>query len=455
LISDILGGAFEQREPSLSYKELQARYGCGYHLLRRILKELATEGWIRFEKRAVCSGLSHPAGYRPVIAFLAHTPDIGGIEARFGRNRELLSAMESSSLAMHFKPEAIGLSPYNRHYLSQLRPRVRGIRNLQGIIVDLWWNQVPGVQERVAESLAWLAGRGAPVAILDEISQFQVSTVGAKRDNVAVIRPSGRSAGKAMAQHLLGLGHRHIGYFTRQPDSLWSQLRYEGAAEATREAGKGARISLYRWEKEIELFTLALAACPLPLPQFKRVFRYAFSEYEYHDWLENRRIARRSRLPREIPLSAAKRAEAVMATLASLDKPDLGWRYTFNVIMDAITAAAGILTEAYYTPLFEEALRDRSITAWMCAADSSALNARSLLRRKGISCPGPISLCGFDNSDESMDHNITSFDFRMDRMVHHALSFVRTGRLGGADRKSRIVEVEGSVIERGSTGRAP
>jgi DNA-binding LacI/PurR family transcriptional regulator len=103
-------------------------------------------------------------------------------------------------------------------------------------------------------------------------------------------------------------------------------------------------------------------------------------------------------------------------------------------------------------PIFEKALADPSITAWITENDSTALLASKFLSSKGVVVPKDISLAGFDNLAFSYQFNITSYNFLISGIVQKAVYFI-LNPLHLSPRKRTRIECPGTVVERGSTGR--
>jgi DNA-binding LacI/PurR family transcriptional regulator len=106
-------------------------------------------------------------------------------------------------------------------------------------------------------------------------------------------------------------------------------------------------------------------------------------------------------------------------------------------------------------PLFEQALADRTITVWVCASDITAFDALSFLDKKHIRVPDQLSVVGFDNIPLlTASRRLTSFDFNAPGFAYRMLDFiVRPPKARGLYRHVPI-EVEGSIMMRGSTGKA-
>jgi DNA-binding LacI/PurR family transcriptional regulator len=109
--------------------------------------------------------------------------------------------------------------------------------------------------------------------------------------------------------------------------------------------------------------------------------------------------------------------------------------------------------QRFLQPMFERALADTTITAWVCATDSIATQALAFLENRDIAVPGRISLVGFDNSPLSTMYGLTSYDFDQQNLFNHAISFA-IGRRGSAESPGTAVECPGTLIERQTTGKA-
>jgi DNA-binding LacI/PurR family transcriptional regulator len=101
---------------------------------------------------------------------------------------------------------------------------------------------------------------------------------------------------------------------------------------------------------------------------------------------------------------------------------------------------------------FERALNDSRMTAWVAAEDGTAAAAAAYLAQKGVRVPQEISLIGFDNNLALVfQKRLTSYDFDFSGIAHRALSLVLRPQKTLTRDDPQIAEVNGVIIERGST----
>ncbi len=102
-------------------------------------------------------------------------------------------------------------------------------------------------------------------------------------------------------------------------------------------------------------------------------------------------------------------------------------------------------------PLLQDALQDRSTTAWVCATDGMAMMAHAFLRENHVSIGRDIALACFGNTWVTQSLDITSYDLGFDRMGR--LAFCCIAMPDQVVRKGRsIVHTPGQLVTRGSTG---
>jgi DNA-binding LacI/PurR family transcriptional regulator len=125
-----------------------------------------------------------------------------------------------------------------------------------------------------------------------------------------------------------------------------------------------------------------------------------------------------------------------------------------KTLSTVIDTSAEILTRLSFKPFFESALQYSDTTAWICSNDFTAFQAISFLQARGLQPGKDISVVGFDNEPSlALERQLTTFDFNAMGFVKQILGFIlRPTKPRGQYRHSTI-EVEGLIIERGTTGK--
>ena len=172
----------------------------------------------------------------------------------------------------------------------------------------------------------------------------------------------GATAGRAVARHLLDLGHRRLAYLSPWHKSAWSQNRLRGLREEANRDGAS-----------VEAF------CLEGLSEWDRLAP-AWSDSRFWATFPETALERSVEGPTEILRTAAIR--------------ELGWN---RIRRDFETLA--------------EQARSSSATAWIGANDSVALMAKEWLKTREIRVPGTMSIVGFDDTSVALRADLTSYRF--------------------------------------------
>jgi DNA-binding LacI/PurR family transcriptional regulator len=265
----------------------------------------------------------------------------------------------------------------------------------------------------------FLIARKKPLAILDEEGNVPLALPLSRHDRVGLFRMlPGRQTALIVPNYLLTLGHRRIAFISPFHKNAWSQGRLAGC----REACAGANIT-----NGVTAFTYSDYA--------------TYWEYVGH-YSPDQKVPYLSQIDHIL--------KAVRNFPASLPAPFL---QNLDVVHAKIFQIKTLeIMRPYLLSLFEKALSDHTISAWMCVNDYVALEALAFLKQKGVRVPQEISLIGFDDTIEAFKNNLTSYNFNLPAVVSRMLAYIIRPGIQGF--KSRIsVEVEGVIIERGSTAK--
>jgi hypothetical protein len=104
--------------------------------------------------------------------------------------------------------------------------------------------------------------------------------------------------------------------------------------------------------------------------------------------------------------------------------------------------------------LFAEAARDPSITVWFCANDGIAAMALDWCEQRRVRVPHGLSIISFDDSPIALGRRITSYNFNVAAIASAMLGHVLGRPETSLTRGKQFVEIDGFVVERGTSGKA-
>jgi DNA-binding LacI/PurR family transcriptional regulator len=327
---------------------------------------------------------------------------------------------------------------------------LRKRRDVQGIILNLPWMPDPRSVANTTDLLARLVALDTPTAILDNSGDFQFPLEAGRPSHVAVFRIAGRAAGRQVGQYLLNLGHRNVAYVSHVHANLWSHLRLAGIRDVFEEAGLRDSVRSCTVDNIETLFDRTFLLGSVTPDQALAVTRLRQSDNLLEDL--SRYLAERSwstGLEEKERESLRSELTAVLS-LARTVPTNPVTRETLDMVLDRVAIARN---EILYKDLYSRAIADQKTTALVAANDGLALNGIRHLSSQGIAVPDRLSVVGFDNSSQSLGEHLTTYDFDLAGIMHRMLWFIRQydRKRAGAMKPPR--EVEGMVIERGTTRR--
>jgi DNA-binding LacI/PurR family transcriptional regulator len=104
-------------------------------------------------------------------------------------------------------------------------------------------------------------------------------------------------------------------------------------------------------------------------------------------------------------------------------------------------------------PLFERALSNKTITAWVMANDYAAMLAVDFLREKKVRIPENLSIISFDNTPGAVEYQLTSYDFNHSGIISMMLNYLIRPSIIPQAQRDKTIGIEGTIIERRSTAR--
>ena|GEM_PF-696305 len=412
---DILSGTFRPGENLPTLKELGARYGASFLTLKKALRALEG-GVILHGGPGAYSVASLRPPPRSTLVYLAWGDENGQLKFGTPFDHEIIGALGNECARAGIRLEKLLYVPQGDRLLFW-----HG-RKAQNTLPD-WCREAFGFLVRtvcsrdvVPEIVPRLASLGKPVAVLDEMGSPHFPKLHGRYSNLAVFRHtiSGTPA-RQMGAHLAGLGHRDVAFISPFHDTVWSANRLGSLQDCFRGLGPGYRVHAY---------TLTLG------------YQLPFEEED---------------------------SSAVDAMYQALEKAKKGWKEEFpplNGIMEKLRPHMRSVVWREWVleqliPTLETALRRKETTAWVCADDDTALLCLEFMRRKGLRPPRDLTLVGFDDTGEGARVDLTSYNFDFPKFFHGVVLRLLDPPSLSLARSRQPIEIEGRIVERGSSGIPP
>ena len=224
---------------------------------------------------------------------------------------------------------------------------------------------------------------------------------------------------KRVAHYLLERGHRRIAFFSPFHQALWSRRRLDTI---------------------IGMYSKAGAA--------EFVYPFVYDNYAYQwDYLKNQEHNE------DIHTLINQYAEWKKEAHGEFFKRFGNLGYSIVKYISEWNCASGEIYEKM-RPLFEDALCNPEITAWVMANDFAATIAMDFLKERSIRIPEDLSIISFDNTLDAMEYQLTSYDFNNHGIISMMLRFILAPHtFKPARRTGDCLEVDGTLVVRRSTAR--
>ncbi|MBD3419600.1 MAG: GntR family transcriptional regulator [Chitinivibrionales bacterium] len=405
----ILSSAWLPETTVPSMKELSSRLATSYPTLRAALESLVRRGLLEPRGR----------GYRvpPVSTRRSHARivlfepgyQMGKMTITPGLSQEFLHLLEQECSRSSIGLDIVGISEREgrMHYIDIAGGNIIEPRSLDYAAGYLYAATMS--RSDIAATLSELYVHNKPVAILDMLGDLAISPAIQNSPRFCRFAVSTSAAcARQIGRYLLAQGHRRLAFISPFHAWDWSRKRVEGLQQVCAAGGNIASVK------------------PFALDTFIR--RLQFSE------------------------QARKRNDIAMLSMPreAIDAMPFPYRRVLDLRMEIELQNCYIDAEIYAQciPLFEQALADKDISAWVPVNDQIAAFALDFLRSRGVKVPDDISLIAFDDSPVALKERITSYNFNMRALVPAMLEFVlRPSASPTASRRT----VEGYIVERQTT----
>jgi DNA-binding LacI/PurR family transcriptional regulator/DNA-binding transcriptional regulator YhcF (GntR family) len=408
--SRIVSGIIKKGESIPSVKELQDNYGVCYKTVMKALTVLKSRGLISGSgKNYRITSSEHRYGYGKIV-IIGMKGHWGKLSLDWDRSRSFYHLLTFEASARRVSLETITYIETANEAGVFITADGKQRRLLEYDPLVLGYIILPWGIRDIRMLIAHIANRNRPVAVWIEASRVRNAVMSIGKKNVMGFDIDYlESVGGCAADFLLSLGHRSIAYISPYHNIEWSHNRLNGL--------RNSFIKAY-YPDGVKDFCITTME----------------SSWDY---------TLRSRSKFDIP------------ACINLDTIETLFPESFISHFDRLKQAAdtvfrdGVIYEACI-PLFEEALRIESITAWVLCNDETAILALNFLEGKQIDVPGRLSVVGFDDRYDALDNQLTSYNFNVRGLVEAMLDFI-LNPLSRLYRNKKKIDISGTLVTRSTT----
>jgi DNA-binding GntR family transcriptional regulator len=415
---DMLNGMYPPGTLLPSVKELTQRYGACFVTVKGALNALVKDSrLVPFKRgyRVFQFTAAAQQSHRPVMVCLSGSESVEYVIAG-PRAVNMWRTLESELNRLGLDMEIFTISEAaGTHSRDAIRHRqflsLQRDRSVIGYFVRL---QKTGFEE-LSRLCTILSQTGKRTSLFDEFGEIIIprTVITNKRFKMFTIS-IGTSAGKTVGEYLLGLGHRKVGCFssfTNNADWTWHEDRIKGVVQAYESAG------------------FANAVRTFVTDGFKR-------------WMAYQDTRSGARPFSDIHKHFIRGAQSINP---GIDPNDV------SLYLMAVDWLWGFELDRMMKPLYDSAIHDRQITAWVAINDFVALSALKYLHANNVRVPQDISLIGFDDNIESLAAGLSSYNFNIPAAVTATLDHIMGGRMTRSQSIDKPVEIPGVIMERTTT----
>lgn len=412
LYKDILTGRFSGDDKLPSCKELQRFYNVSFATLKKTLSVLTEQRIIETRGNSYyIPSLTGSTGWARIVAIGCGWED-GKIWVDY-QDKNYFRSLESECMRMNIQLDVI------IYYRKQ--GRLRFINTASRKEYDLNDRTILGYIFIVAnldstpeEVLERLSGLGRSIAVLDVVGGWKIPSCARNNSFIQFFTATASVLpAKRVAQYLLSKGHKKIAFFSPFHLALWSKKRLSTIIETYKFAGIN-----------------------------DGVISFVLNEYAYQwDYLKNHIFKEDLRtLMNQYTEWKKETNSEVFKRLGNLG-------YSFIKYITEWNCASGLIYEKMKS-LFDKALTNKSITAWVMSNDFTATIALDYLKDCGVRVPEDISIISFDNTIDAMEYHLTSYDFNNLGIITMILRFILAPHTMKLQRRGGCIEVDGTLVVR-------
>jgi len=407
---DLSSGLYPPNEPMPQIKHLVNIYGVSYPTIRNVLNQLIKENvLVRNGNRFFLKTIK--AKLRLKIAIIAFGIDYNTVKIATERERNFYRQL---SIAAASHDVDIEIICYN-DYLDSPKFFVPDDQNLKsylqkdffcGIILSSYH------MKNSADCLRHLSLLKKPVSVwIEDHSVLGLVSRYSNKENITFFDASySTQPGFETAKFLYEKGHRSIAFISPFHKSSWSQNRLQGIK------------SFFKSINE-----------PYVIHEF--VLDEFISDYSFMDTIiesgEINRFLLTEKLHDALNDALHRRTATIKLDLNSLLRDNLIYNYSNS--------------------LFEKALNQKGISAWVAVNDLTACMIYDFWDFKKIPPKTRPALISFDNTFESLEKGISSYDFNTSGDVNNMILHLLYPNSALFSTKKRVIRIKGTVVQRRSS----
>jgi DNA-binding GntR family transcriptional regulator len=408
ILADILRGTYRRAALLPSNNELQARYGVSFSTLKKALVALQKEGHLQAQGR----GYTVPSiTSRTSSAKIGLIAEINVIKktTMADIDDEILRIIERECVRANAALEFQFVTVENDNYIIQREGKSsQSIADSDAVMGYLFISF--GNNEIQETLLRQLARFKKPIAVFDKTGNIGPDSCARQNALFQTFAGSvGVEPGKKVAEYLLSLGHTNIAYISQYPGAVWSKQRLEGLDRVCRAYQGKAGVHPYVAQRDYS------ASMQYFIDASGRTVVSKFVKF-YNQW---------------------KKA-APNAMVRQMEDPLTRSLATGEMRM-------------HFAKLFEQALSNKPVSAWVAANDFLGILALDFLTEKAVAVPEKIALISYDNTLYALRHQLSSYDFNLHATACEMVNYILQPRISSKVHGRKVVKVPGMIVERRTT----
>jgi len=391
LRTEILLGAYDDGTIFPQNAEIQSRFGASYRTAAASVRLLEQAGFLK-RRGAKCYVHYHHVNTRKRVSIVGRSSIVGHLPYE-----RFIDGAQKQLARLGWPPLDI------RFIISDKKTLLPSPSEVSGFVA------IDDAGFRLLQTSRTLE---TPLIGLDSSG---IALAGSLRRNIAVIGPDHELSGRDVARYLATSGNKRIAFFSHLPLSEpWLQQRLAGITSVYKSSAQEA-FSLAVYAKHVSIGVPAVGG-------FQRALTSDIGKFSgWENWEE-------------------------------LFPKFLFQKYFYR---NGYHILWMIALAAKMRAMFEKALLDKEITAWVCANDELAIVACEFLqqmekiKRRRLK----IALIGFDNNPMTPLPGISTYDLRYDLMGRLAIECIAHPQALFGRRTNRKILTPGTLVLRSSTGK--